>query len=83
MNKEFTNKQKILEWHQLVVKGLVNGLSFTARDGRTEQLDFWARRSNLFERFSKCVLNLYTDQSYEIDERELIEIAKEGYRLGT
>ena len=72
-------KEKILEFHKLVVSGLVNGLSHTARDGRTEELEFWRQRSILFDRFGHCVLNLVTDQSYELDLKELKQVAEEGY----
>ena len=71
---------KIKEWHNLVVNGLVNGLSYTAMDGRTEDIDFWRKRCNLFNAFSKCVLNLETDQDYQYSEKDLKEIAAEGYR---
>lgn len=74
-------KDKILEWHKLINIGLVNGLSFTARDGRTEELNFWRKRSMLFDAFAHCVMNLATEQDYSLDEKELKRISDEGYRL--
>lgn len=73
-------KKKLTEWHQLIVQGLVNGLSHTARDGRTEEIDFWRKRSILWNEFAMCVQNLMTNQSYEYSEKELKRIVKEGYR---
>lgn len=73
-------KKEILKFHNLVVKGLVNGLSHTEQDGRTEELEFWRQRSILFDRFGHCVMNLITDQSYDIDLHELNEVAKNGYK---
>ena len=73
-------KEKILEFHKLVVMGLVNGLSHTFMDGRNEELEFWRRRSLLFDAFDHCVMNLITNQSYESYLKELEDIAREGYR---
>ena len=74
-------RNKINEWHKLVVMGLVNGLSHTHRDGRLEDINFWRKRSQLFGEFSKCVLDLETEQNYEYSEKNLIDIAEEGYKL--
>ena len=73
-------KEKILEWHKLVVIGLCNGLSHTARDERLEDIDFWRKRCFLFNEFSKCVLDLITEQNYEYSEQNLKRIAEEGYK---
>ena len=69
-----------MELHQLVVTGLVQGLSHTHRDGRLEEINFWRSRSNLFNEFSLCVLSILTDQNCELSEKQLKEIAKEGYK---
>ena len=79
MNEQET-KKKIMEWHNLVNSGLVNGLSFTSRDERLDDINFWRTRSSLFNEFSHCVLNLITEQTYEYSEKELKRIAKEGYK---
>ena len=73
-------KQKVLEWHNLVVNGLVNGLSHTSRDERLDDIDFWRSRCHLFNEFSKCVLDLITEQNYEYAEENLKKIAKAGYK---
>ena len=73
-------EKKIMELHQLVVTGLVQGLSHTHRDGRLEEINFWRSRSNLFNEFSLCVLSILTDQNCELSEKQLKEIAKEGYK---
>ena len=73
-------ESKIMEWHNLVVIGLVNGLSHTSRDERLNDIHFWRKRCFLFNEFSKCVLDLITEQNYEYAEKNLKEIAKEGYK---
>lgn len=79
--KEFKDKEKkIKELHGFVVNGLVNGLSWTSRDERLDDIDFWAKRCNLFNEFSKCVLDIVTDQDPKYAEKNLKEIAKEGYK---
>ena len=70
-----------MEWHRLVVNGLVNGLSVTSQDKRLDDIDFWRKRSQLFSEFAKCVLDLETEQNYQYSEKNLGEIAKEGYEL--
>ena len=76
-------KTKIKEWHNLVVNGLVNGLSHTARDKRLNDINFWRKRSQLFNEFSLCVLSLVNEQNYEYAEKNLKEIAEEGYKLNS
>lgn len=73
-------EKKIMELHNLVVTGLVQGLSHTHQDGRLDDINFWRSRSSLFNAFSLCVLNILTDQTCEYSEKELQEIAEEGYR---
>ena len=75
-----TTKKEIMKLHNLVVSGLVNGLSHTATDGRTNDIDFWRKRARLFGAFSRCVLNIVTDQDYQYDLMELKEIAEAGYK---
>jgi len=72
-------EDKIKELHQLVVKGLVKGLSHTHQDGRLDDIDFWRKRCNLFNEFSKCVLDIITDQNPQYAEKNLKEIAEDGY----
>jgi len=72
-------EKKFKEWHNLVVQGLVNGLSHTNMDGRTEKKDFWQKRSILWNEFAMCVQNLMTNQDYKYSEENLKRIAKEGY----
>ena len=76
---ERRKEDKIMELHKLVVKGLVNGLSHTSRDGRLDDINFWRGRCSLFNEFSKCVLDIITDQDPKYAEKNLIEIAEEGY----
>ena len=71
----------IIEWQREVNKGLVNGLSHTAMDGRKEKIEFWRKRSMLFNAFNLCVQRLTSNQSYNSEEKELQEIAEEGYSL--
>lgn len=78
--KILDKEKKIMEWHNLVVNGLVNGLSHTSRDGRLDDINFWRGRCNLFNEFSKCVLDIVTDQDSKYSEKQLKEIAKEGYK---
>ena len=73
-------KKKLGEWHKLIVQGLVNGLSHTHQDGRTDKIDFWRQRSKLFNLFGLCVQNLISEQNYEYDENQLKEIAEKGYK---
>lgn len=45
--------KKILEWHQLVVQGMVNGLTHTMRDGRNEDINWVRGRLKLWESFGR------------------------------
>ena len=74
-----TKKDKIQEWNNIVVSGIVNGLSHTHTDGRTDDINFWIKRSDLFNLFCLCVQRLVNNQDYSYEEKQLIEIAKEGY----
>jgi len=66
--------KKIKEWQLIVNKGLNNGLSHTHQDGRLNDIEFWRRRSCLFNIFALCVMH-----KDEMHEKELIEIAERGY----
>ncbi|GAG28263.1 unnamed protein product, partial [marine sediment metagenome] len=71
---------KIKEWMQIVNIGLVNGLSHTNRDGRTDDIDFWRKRSQLFNGLTLCIKDLVTEQNYEYSEKDLRKIANDGYQ---
>ena len=73
-------KKKLGEWHKLIVQGLVNGLSHTHQDGRTDKIDFWRQRSILWNEYAMCVQNLMTNQDYKFSEENLKELAKRGYQ---
>ncbi len=75
-------RDKIKEWHNLVVQGLNNGLTHTIWDGRREDINWVRGRLQLWEAFGRCVMNLETEQNYEYVEKELKEIAKHGYKKG-
>ena len=83
--KDKANKfnKKIKEWHNMVVSGLVNGLSHTHRDGRINDINWVRKRGSLFEAFGRCMFDYHNEQDYESNERELLEISKEGYKLTT
>jgi len=72
--------KKIQEWHNLVVIGLNNGLTHTIHDGRIDDINWVRKRLELWESFARCVMNLETGQSYEYDEKNLKEVAQEGYK---
>ena len=74
-------RDKIKEWHNLVVKGLVNGLTHTIKDGRTNDINWVRKRLELWESFARCVYALEIGQTFEYDEKNLKEIAKEGYKI--
>lgn len=78
MEKELI--KKIKEWHNLVNSGLCNGLSITSVDGRKEDISFWRKRAKLFDSFAHCIQDLLlSKQTYQYSEKELKELAKEGY----
>lgn len=79
MEKLKGREKKIMKLHKLVVNGLVNGLSYTSRDERLNDINFWRNRSSLFNAFSLCVLNILTNQTSQYSEKDLKEIAKYGY----
>lgn len=72
--------KKILEWHRLVVQGMVNGLTHTMRDGRIDDINWVRGRLKLWESFGRCIMDLETGQDYQYPEKDLKEIAKEGYK---
>ncbi|KKN67012.1 hypothetical protein LCGC14_0465660 [marine sediment metagenome] len=74
------DKKKILEFHNLVVKGLVNGLTHTNRDGRNEDIEWVRKRLMLWESFGRTVFDFIiglNDYSYSL--KDLERVAKEGY----
>ena len=75
-----TDKEKIMEWHKLIVNGLVNGLGVTHQDERTDDVNFWKTRSHLFDAFAHCVLDLLTEQDYKYSEKDLKEISEMGWK---
>ena len=75
-------RNKIKEWHNLLVQGLNNGLTHTIHDGRTEDIVWVGRRLRLWESFGRCIMDLETGQDYQYVEKELKEIAKLGYKGG-
>ena len=74
-------KAQLKNWHRVVVAGLCNGLSHTHRDGRTDKIEFWRQRSQLFNAHAHCIQALMTDQSWELDEKTLRDIALEGFKM--
>lgn len=72
-------RDKIKEWHNLVVQGLNNGLTHTIHDGRNQDIKWVRGRLQLWESFGRCVMDLETNQDYQYVEKELKEIAKWGY----
>lgn len=73
-------KVKIREWHQYVVKGLCNGLTHTHRDGRNNDIEWVRRRLELFESFSRCVMDFEWGNNYkDFSEKQLKEISELGY----
>jgi hypothetical protein len=71
--------KKIKEWHSAVVSGLVGGLTHTIWDGRRDDIDWVRQRLRLWEAFGRCVFAFHNKQSWDSDEKDLFEIAKEGY----
>lgn len=72
-------REKIKEWHNLIVQGLCNGLTHTIHDGRNTDIIWVRRRLQLWESFGRCVMDLETNQDYQYVEKELKEVAKLGY----
>lgn len=79
--KEYNKfRDKLKEWHNLIVKGLCNGLTHTHRDERNDNIDWVRKRLALFESFSRCVMNYEWGNNYkDFDEKDLKEVSKEGY----
>ena len=75
---EFSGKLK--EWHDHVVQGLLNGLTHTNRDGRTDDIEWVRRRLALWEAFGRCVMDFEWGNNYkDFSEKDLRRIAREGY----
>lgn len=77
--KELIKKAK--GWHQYVVSGLVKGLSHTSRDERLHDIDWVRKRLALFESFSRCIMDTICGNDNQYNEKELKEVAEEGYKL--
>ena len=73
-------KRRILDLHNYIIMGVVNGLSYTHQDKRLENIDFWIKRCELFSLFSKCVMDFIWDNNSKYSEKRLKEIAEEGYK---
>lgn len=73
-------KDKIDEWHNAVVQGMINGLTHTIWDGRRDDINWVRKRLALWEAFGRCVYALRTGNDYQYDEKDLFEIAREGYK---
>lgn len=78
--KKREDKKLINEWHNMVVTGLVNGLTHTIWDERREDINWVRKRLTLWESFGRCMYSLHNNQSYEMDEKDLKEVSKEGYK---
>ncbi len=72
-------RDKIKEWHQLVVIGLNKGLTHTIPDGRLDNIDWVRKRLKLWESFGRCVMDLETNQDYQYSEKDLKEVAEAGF----
>ena len=78
MNKK--EEKSLLEFHNLIVKGLNNGLTHTIRDGRNDDIEWVRGRLRLWESFGRTVFDFLmglNDYSYSL--KELKEVAEEGY----
>jgi len=73
--------KKIREWHQMVIKGLVGGLSRVQPDlyKRKEDIEFWRRRCNMFDAFTHCIMDLETNQDWSYSEKDLKQWSDAGY----
>lgn len=81
LNKE--DIQKVTEFHNLVVKGLNNGLTHIIWDGRRDAIVWVRKRLELWESFGRVLFEFLMENNYEYDLKELEEIAKEGYKKQT
>lgn len=80
MNDEELIK-KIKDWHKYVVIGLNNGLTHTHMDGRRNDVDWVRKRLDLFEAFSRCIMDEIWGNKSGCNIKELKEVAEEGYKL--
>lgn len=78
-DKELINK--INDWHKYVVVGLNKGLTHTHRDERLDDIDWVRKRLALFESFSRCVMDTIWGNPNQYNEKQLKEVAEEGYKL--
>ena len=78
LNKE--DKAEVKYFHDLVVKGLVNGLTHTIWDGRRDDIEWVRGRLELWESFGRTLFNfLMETNGYKYELRDLKEISKKGY----
>ncbi len=78
MNKE--EKEKLLEFHNLVVIGLNKGLTHTIHDGRRDDIKWVRGRLQLWESFGRTVFDyLMGVNNYSYSLKELKEVAEKGY----
>lgn len=75
------DREKVLEFHNLVVKGLNNGFTHTIDDGRREDIEWVRGRLELWESFGRTLFGFLSglnDYSYSL--KDLQEIANVGYK---
>jgi len=72
-------QEKLKKWSNLINQGLCNGLTHTHMDERRDDIDWLRKRLSLFENFSKCVMNFQWGNDWNYNEKELKEIAEDGY----
>jgi len=83
MSNEKDLINKCQEWHQYVVIGLNKGLTHTIPDGRVNDIVWVRRRLELFEAFSRCVMNTIWGNDIQYNLKELKEVAEEGFKQET
>lgn len=74
------DQKKLIEFHNLVIKGLNNGLTHTIWDGRREDIKWVRARLELWESFGRTVYDYLmeiNDPQYSL--RTLKMVAEEGY----
>lgn len=78
-------REKIKEWHQMVINGLVGGLSHvqSESDTRKKDINFWIKRCNMLDAFAHCVMDLETGQDWSYPEKDLKEWSSAGYKQKT
>jgi len=72
--------KKCKEWHKYIVIGLNKGLTHTIHDGRINDINWVRGRLELFESFSRCVMDTIWGNPFDSHLKELKEVAEEGYK---